>query len=116
MNRRDFLVTSAASAAVGPSVLGAQPGSSGGVQPAASAGALKGRIRQSVCQWCFGGMALDDLCRNAKEIGLQSVELLGEKDWPTVQKHGLVCAVAGPLKSNPIHKGWNRVENHDAIV
>jgi hydroxypyruvate isomerase len=111
MNRRDFLMTTAASAAVVPTVLGAQPGSA-----AAAASPLKGRIKQSVCQWCYGGMPVDDLCRNAKEIGLLSVELLGEKDWPTVQKHGLTCAVAGPLKSNPIHKGWNRTENHDAIV
>jgi hydroxypyruvate isomerase len=113
MNRRDFLVTSAATAAAAPSVLQAgQPGASA----AAAASPLKGRIKQSVCQWCFGGMPLEELCKNAKEIGLQSVELLGPDQWATVQKHGLTCAVGGTVKSNPIHSGFNRTEHHDAII
>ncbi len=59
-------------------------------------------------------MPLEDLCRHAVEIGLKSVELLGEKDWATVKKYGLTCAMAnGPTT---IPKGWNRVENHDAFV
>lgn len=79
-----------------------------------SGGALKGRLKQSVCRWCYGKIALDDLCKGAAEIGLKSVELLTEKEWSTPAKYGLTCAVGmGP---NPIPKGWNRVENHDEFV
>jgi hydroxypyruvate isomerase len=85
--------------------------------------ARKGRVKQSVCQWCFKGVALDDLCVAAAGMGLQSVELLGPKDFATVKKHGLTCAMV----SNPTTKvgeqtvggithAWNRVEYHDALV
>lgn len=75
---------------------------------------LKGRLKQSVCRWCYGKLSLDDLCKAAAEIGYQSVELLGEKEWDVPKKYGLSCAVAnGP---NPIPKGWNRIENHDSFV
>jgi len=59
-------------------------------------------------------MDLDTLCGHAAKIGIKSVELLGEADWPVVAKHGLTCAVAnGPTS---IGTGWNRVENHDKFV
>lgn len=77
---------------------------------------LKGRIKHSVCRWCYGRMPLEELCKNAKEIGLVSVELLGPDEWPVAKAHGLTCAVATNVKANPIPKGFNRVEHHDAIV
>lgn len=40
----------------------------GGVQ-------LKGRVRHSVCKWCYPKVSLDDLCREGKTFGLTSVEL-----------------------------------------
>ncbi|MBI5865626.1 MAG: TIM barrel protein [Planctomycetes bacterium] len=107
MNRREFLAGSVAAAGT------AAMASAQSAQPTPG-GKLKGRLKQSVCRWCYGKMSLDDLCKTAAEIGYQSVELLGEKEWDVPKKYGLTCAVAnGP---NPIPKGWNRVENHDAFV
>ncbi len=108
MNRREFIATSAAALALSSAADAQTTGAPG---PGAK---LKGRLKQSVCRWCYGKMSLDDLCKAAAEIGYQSVELLGEDEWDVPKKYGLTCAVAnGP---NPIHKGWNRVEHHDAFV
>ncbi|CAG0949224.1 hydroxypyruvate isomerase [Phycisphaerales bacterium] len=87
-------------------------------QPPDSQGrlALKGRLKHSVCRWCYGKMPLEDLCRNAAAMGLHSVELLGPDEWPVAKAQGLTCAVATNVKSNPIPRGFNRLENHDAIV
>lgn len=75
---------------------------------------LKGRLKQSVCKWCYGRIPLDEFCQAAARIGLKSVELLGENDWATVKQYGLTCAMAnGP---SGITKGWNRLEEHDALV
>ena len=75
---------------------------------------LKGRLKQSVCKWCYPNLTLDQLCAAAKSMGLQSVELLGENDWATVKKYGLTCAMAnGP---SGIVEGWNRPEDHDKLV
>ena len=58
----------------------------------------KGRIKQSVCSWCFTNRgekwSLDKVCEVAKALGCPSVELIGPSDFPTLKKHGLVCAIA----------------------
>lgn len=78
-----------------------------GVAPA------KGRLNQSVCKWCYN-MPLEELTKNAKAMGIQSVELLTQKEWEIVQKEGLKCAVAmGP---SGIGDGWNRLADHDKLV
>jgi len=69
----------------------------------------KGRINQSVCAWCYGQMSLDELCKHAARIGYKSVELTGPRDWPTIKKHGLICAMYSDVS---IGKGYNRKEHH----
>ena len=71
-------------------------------------------IRHSVCKWCYSKIPLDDFAKAAKEIGLESVELLDPKDWPTVQKYGLTCALANGTTTIP--SGFNRVEHHAKYV
>ena len=76
---------------------------------------LKGRVRHSVCKWCYPDIPLETLCREAAGIGLQSIELLEVKDFPLLQKYGLVCAMVSGVPGG-IPKGLNRLEHHDAIV
>jgi len=76
---------------------------------------LKGRINHSVSKWCYGNIPLDEFCAAAKEIGLQSVELLEVKDFPALKKHGLTCAMVSGCPGG-IGSGLNRLENHDKIV
>jgi hydroxypyruvate isomerase len=75
---------------------------------------LKGHINHSVCKWCYGKIPLEEFCVAAKEIGLQSVELLEVKDFPTLKKYGLTCAVVSGVPGG-ITSGLNRLENHDKI-
>jgi hydroxypyruvate isomerase len=77
--------------------------------------ALKGRINHSVCKWCYSKIALDDLCQAGRQMGLQSVELLGVEDFPTLKKYGLICAMVSGVPGG-ITSGLNRLENHDKIV
>jgi len=105
LSRRDALGLAAGFAVVGP--LGA-------ARAEASRPTESGRLNHSVCKWCYGGMSLDDLCKNAKAMGIASVELLNENEWATVKAHGLKCAIAnGP---GGITDGWNTVANHDRLV
>ncbi len=70
----------------------------------------KGRINQSVVQWCFKPMTTAELARHAAALGLKSVELVPPSDWPTLKKLGLTCAIAS---SHGFVKGWNSKENWD---
>jgi hydroxypyruvate isomerase len=72
------------------------------------------RLKQSVSRWCYGKIALDDLCAAARGIGLSAIDLLDEKDWATPRKYGLACAMANGFGSIP--RGFNRPDNHDKLV
>lgn len=96
-----------------------------GVLGAAASSALaqtdarKGRIKQSVCLWCYNGfmkrtqMELDPFAESCAAMGLRSIELVGPDKWPALRKHGLICAMT---PSHGIPKGLNRIENHDACL
>src|SRR5438128_1711469 len=73
----------------------------------------KDHIHSSICAWCFKPVALDELCRWAKELGLRSVELLQPEDLPKLKQHGLTCAM---VSSHGFVKGFNHVENHAECV
>jgi hydroxypyruvate isomerase len=76
---------------------------------------LKGNIHHSVSQWCYGDIPLEDFAKACKEMGIESIELLNEKDWPVVSKAGLKCAV-GYATDWGIPKGFNRRENHEKLI
>jgi hydroxypyruvate isomerase len=73
----------------------------------------KGRIKQSICRWCYGRIKLETLCEIAKKLGYQSIELLLPPEIKKVKEAGLTCAVVGGAD---IARGLNRKENHDKIV
>jgi hydroxypyruvate isomerase len=73
-----------------------------------------GSFRHSACRWCYQKIPLEDLAREAKRIGLESVELLDPADWPVVQRHGLTCAMANGVTRIP--EGLNRLEHHAVMV
>src|SRR5689334_18728288 len=54
-----------------------------------------GRINQSVVHWCFKPMSVEELAVEAARMGCKSVELIGPEHWPTLKKHGLICAISG---------------------
>lgn len=73
-----------------------------------------GRIRQSVCRWCYKEIALDDLCAFAAKIGLKGVDLLPLEQFDVPRKYGLICTM-GQAGGGTIPDGLNRREHHAAI-
>jgi hydroxypyruvate isomerase len=80
---------------------------------------LKGRIKQSVCLWCYNKymkqhkVTLDEFAAACAKLGLKSIELVGPDMWPTLKKYSLVCAMT---PSHGIPKGLNRLENHEECL
>jgi hydroxypyruvate isomerase len=71
-----------------------------------AAAPLKGRLKQSVSRWCYEKYSLDDLCKQAVRIGLKGIDLIDSKDWPLVQKYGLVPSMTPGAGTIP--DGLNR--------
>lgn len=82
-------------------------------EPASSQ--LKGNINHSVCRWCFNNLSLDELCKEAKQIGLKAIDLVGPKDWDTLKKHGLDSSMCNGAEIN-LTDGWNTREFHDTLI
>src|SRR5947207_14851280 len=87
--------------------------------PAAIPPAVRPRVRlkQGLMRVVFGSdskLTFDDQCREAAKIGFKGFDLIGEQDWPTLKKYGLIptMAGAGPVtfQDGLIHK-----EVHDKL-
>ncbi|MDB5262114.1 MAG: hydroxypyruvate isomerase [Adhaeribacter sp.] len=76
---------------------------------------LKGKINHSVCRWCYEKIPLEDLCKAAKNIGLQSIELVGPEEWPMLKKYGLTSALPWGAGMG-IEKGFNDKQYHEALI
>jgi len=74
----------------------------------------KGRIRQSVCRWCYKDIPLDRLCAYAAQIGLKGIDLLQPDEYEVPRRYGLICAMAY-AGAGTIPDALNRTENHAAI-
>ncbi len=80
---------------------------------AAASGPLA-QTHHSTCKWCYDSVPLEELCERGQDIGLKSVELLTVKDWPTLKKYGMTCAM-GTLDAFSIENGWNEPANHEKL-
>jgi len=101
MNRRTFVsMTPAAAVAAGSGL-------------AVAGAAQAGRLKQSLCRWCYSKVSLDELCQAAVKLGLQAMDLLEPKDWAVAERYGLALTVVPGPSSIP--DGLNRKENHDGI-
>lgn len=77
---------------------------------------LKGNINHSVCQWTYGFLSVEELCKVAKDIGIPAIDLMGPKDWPTLQKYGLYSSMCYVAAGSSLTSGWNDKANHAKLV
>jgi hydroxypyruvate isomerase len=115
MNRRTFM---AGSAAVTGTIF--FPSHARALQEHEKKVVKVGRLKQSLCRWCYGKIPLPDLAKAASEMGLTAIDLLGSDEWEKVQKFGLVCSMAypglGKRRDDFIPNGFNNPKSHDMLV
>jgi len=76
---------------------------------------LRGRIKHSVCRWCYSEVPFEDLCKVANEIGITSIELIGPDEWPIAKKHNLTCAMPNGAGKG-LEYGFNDLALHDELI
>lgn len=77
---------------------------------------LKGNINHSVCQWCYGFIPLEELCKAVKEIGFGAIDLIGPKDWPMLQKYDLYSSMCYHGGSVSLTNGFNDKKYHAQLI
>ena len=103
--------------ALAGAALATTPSTSWGQAKPADLGApivRKGRIKQSVCQWEYKQMSLEELCAMGAHLGLKGIDLLQPEQYEVPRKYGLICTM-GYAGAGTIPKALNRVENHQMI-
>jgi hydroxypyruvate isomerase len=103
LSRRDLLA--AASVAAGAAAFSTVASAEASKEASSSSNGRNvraGRLKQSVCKWCFGKMSVEELAVVANDIGLVAIDLLGPNDFETLKKHGLVCSM---VTSHPLSDG-----------
>src|SRR5687767_4171846 len=76
---------------------------------------LKGNINHSVCWWTYNYISLEELCHAVKRIGFNAIDLVGPKDWPTLQKNGIFSSMCNGAEIS-LTKGWNDKQYHSTLI
>src|SRR6185436_7603212 len=76
---------------------------------------LKGNINHSVCWWTYNFMPLEELCGIVKKIGFTAIDLVGPKDWPTLQQYGIYSSMCNGAEIS-LTKGWNDKQYHSTLI
>ena len=81
---------------------------------------LKGNIRQSVCQWCYGNVPLEKLAQEAKKMGLIGIDLIGAEGWDVLKKYDLISTMCyGDLEgksTRSLTDGWCDKRFHKDLI
>lgn len=84
-------------------------------RPGEKRAGLKGNIHHSVCYWVYNDIPLDQFCGILTGLGMSAIDLLGPKDWPVLQKHGITCAMCNGAELG-LYQGFNHTEYHDTLI
>lgn len=76
---------------------------------------LKGKIRHSVCRWCFNDVSIEELCFAVKQIGFKAIDLVGPKDWPVLQQNGIDSSMCNGAEIN-LTDGFAGKEFHQTLI
>jgi hydroxypyruvate isomerase len=73
-----------------------------------------GKIKHSVCRWCYEDIPLADFAKACVEMGITAIDLLKPSEWEIVEKEGLVCSMATDTFAK-IQEGFNDPANHKRL-
>lgn len=108
--------------AAGMTALNAVSASPVGAAGAPAPAVTRGRLGQSIVQWCFESFGerwtVERTCRAAKALGCRSVELVAPEHYATLQKHGLSCAIGSlDLSPDPPYaRGFNNPAHWPRVI
>lgn len=111
MTRREALATAGAVAA------GSVLAGTGAMAQTGGKAVKNGRLRQSVCRWCYQRIPLEEFCKGVAELGLTAIDLLQPDEWDVAARYGLMCSTGYPGQGGgSIVDGLNNRNLHDQIV
>jgi hydroxypyruvate isomerase len=110
VSRREALVTAGAVALSSLAASSASAQSTGKV-------VKNGRLKQSVCRWCYQRIPLEEFCKGVADMGLTAIDLLQPEEWEIAARYNISCSTGYPGQGGgTIPDGLNNRDLHDQIV
>jgi hydroxypyruvate isomerase len=76
-----------------------------------------GRLKQSIARWTAKDVALPELCRRAKAIGFEGIDLLYPEEWQIARDAGMTCSMGYASRRQAfIQTGFNDPANHAMLL
>jgi hydroxypyruvate isomerase len=76
-----------------------------------------GRLKQSIARWTLKDGALPELCRRAKQIGFDAIDLLYPDEWQVARDAGMACSMGyAARREGFIQNGFNDPANHPMLL
>ena len=76
-----------------------------------------GRLKQSIARWTAKDVPLPDLCRRAKAIGFDGIDLLYPEEWQIARDAGMTCSMGYASRRQAfIQTGFNDPANHAMLL
>lgn len=75
----------------------------------------KGKVKQSVSKWCFGGIPMDKFIPICKKLGMVGIDLVDPKDWKLLLENEMIVTM-GNVPGSGIGFGFNKEKNHDKLI
>ena len=76
-----------------------------------------GRLKQSIARWTAKDITLPDLCRRAKGIGFDGIDLLYPDEWQVARDAGMTCSMGYASRRQVfIQTGFNDPANHAMLL
>lgn len=76
---------------------------------------LKGNINHSVCKWTYQYLGLEQLCIEAKRIGIKAIDLVGPDEWDILKRHGLDSSMCNGAEINLVD-GFAEPNFHQKLI
>jgi hydroxypyruvate isomerase len=75
---------------------------------------LTGRVRQSVCRWCYAKIPMEEFARGVVNAGIKGIDLLPASEWEIARKYNLTPTMVSSAGTLPV--GMNRKDLHEKFL
>ena len=73
------------------------------------------KLKHSVARWCLSQYTLEEILPRLKELGINSIDLIGPNEFEVLKKHDFHCSMCEGAAIS-LTEGWNRLNLHEELI
>ena len=73
------------------------------------------KLKHSVARWCLSQYTLEEILPRLKELGINSIDLIGPNEFEVLKNHDFHCSMCEGAAIS-LTEGWNRLNLHEELI